>query len=67
MNKVLAGTDIGGTKIAAALETPSGESVARDVCRAAAQMPDENEVKIVSVGNQARKAYSNSYRMTYAA
>jgi glucokinase len=66
MNEVLAGIDIGGTKIAIALETPSGERVAtrrlptqseggayavlENISRALEQMLDENKAKIVSIG-----------------
>jgi len=66
MNEVLAGIDIGGTKIAVALETPSGERVAsrrlptqaeggayaalENISRAVEEMLDENKVEIVSIG-----------------
>jgi glucokinase len=66
MNEVLAGIDIGGTKIAVALETPSGERVAgrflptqaesgayavlENISRAVEEMLDENKVEIVSLG-----------------
>lgn len=66
MNEVLAGIDIGGTKIAIALETPSGERVAsrrlstraevgayavlENISRATEEMLAENEVKIISIG-----------------
>ncbi|HEX8367865.1 MAG TPA: ROK family protein [Pyrinomonadaceae bacterium] len=66
MNEVLAGIDIGGTKIAVALETPSGERVAsrrlpteaeggayavlENISRAVEEMLDENKAKIVAIG-----------------
>jgi glucokinase len=66
MKEVLAGIDIGGTKIAIALETPSGERVAtrrlptqaeagayailENISRAVEEMLSENEVEIISIG-----------------
>lgn len=66
MNEVIAGIDIGGTKIAVALETLNGEKIAarrlptrveigayaiiETVLRAIAEMLEANQAKLVSVG-----------------
>jgi glucokinase len=66
MNEVIAGIDIGGTKIAVALETLNGERIAarrlpteieigaysifENVARAMTEMLEENRVKLISIG-----------------
>ncbi len=66
MNEVIAGIDIGGTKIAVALETLNGERIAarrlpteieigaysifENVARAMTEMLEENRAKLISIG-----------------